>query len=99
MIRWLVPLAVLSGCANFAVIPGTKVIDTKVPGIRISEHFPRMATMADRYAIVRSVHHKEAPIHETGHQLMQTGRLFRAGPEYPHYGAVLSRLRGSRASG
>jgi uncharacterized protein (DUF1501 family) len=74
-------------------------IRTNVPGIRISEHFPRMATMADRYAIVRSVHHKEAPIHETGHQLMQTGRLFRAGPEYPHYGAVLSRLRGSRASG
>ena len=58
-----------------------------------------MATMADRYAIVRSVHHKEAPIHETGHQMMQTGRLFRGGQEYPHYGAVLSQLRGPRAEG
>ena len=35
---------------------------TNVPGVEISEHFPLMATMADRYAIVRSVHHEEAPI-------------------------------------
>jgi hypothetical protein len=74
-------------------------IRTKVPGVQICEHFPRMARMADRYAIIRSVHHKEAPIHETGHQLMQTGRVFRAGREYPHYGAVLSYLRGGRPGG
>ncbi|HKI33219.1 MAG TPA: DUF1501 domain-containing protein [Gemmataceae bacterium] len=72
---------------------------TNMPGVEICEHFPLMATMADRYAIVRSVHHHEAPIHETGHQLMQTGRLFRGGHEYPHYGAVLSRLRGPRREG
>jgi uncharacterized protein (DUF1501 family) len=48
---------------------------------------------------VRSVHHKSAPIHETGHQLMQTGRLFRGGVEYPHYGSVVSHLRGSRREG
>jgi uncharacterized protein (DUF1501 family) len=72
---------------------------TNVPGVEICEHFPLMAAMADRYAIVRSVHHKEAPIHETGHQLMQTGRLSRGGVEHPHYGAVLSRLRGPRADG
>ncbi len=70
---------------------------TNVPGVEISEHFPLMAKMADRYAIVRSVHHKEAPIHETGQQMMQTGRLGRAGVEYPHYGSVLSRLRGARS--
>src|SRR5262249_1664887 len=67
---------------------------TNVPGVPICEHFPRMARMADRYAIVRSVHHRAAPIHETGHQLMQTGQLFRDGPEHPHYGAVVSHLRG-----
>ncbi|HEX5273427.1 MAG TPA: DUF1501 domain-containing protein [Gemmataceae bacterium] len=72
-------------------------IATNVPGVHIGEHFPRMARMADRYAIVRSVHHREAPIHETGHQLMQTGRLSRGGVEYPHYGAVLSRLREARS--
>ncbi len=74
-------------------------IPTNVPGVAIGEHFPLTARMADRYAIVRSVHHAEAPIHETGHQLMQTGRLSRGGQEYPHYGAVLSRLRGPRAEG
>jgi uncharacterized protein (DUF1501 family) len=72
---------------------------TNVPGITINEHFPRMASMADKYALVRSVHHDSAPIHETGHQLMQTGRLFRSGMEYPHYGAVLSHLYGPHPGG
>jgi uncharacterized protein (DUF1501 family) len=74
-------------------------IKTNVPGVEICEHFPLMAQRADHYAIVRSVHHTAAPIHETGHQLMQTGRLFRGGQEYPHYGAVVSHLRGPRAEG
>ncbi len=76
-----------------------KPIQTNVPGIEICEHFPLMAQMADRYALVRSVHHKAAPIHETGHQMMQTGHLFRGGQEYPHYGAVVSALRGRKADG
>lgn len=74
-------------------------IRTSVPGIQICEHLPRTAALADKYAIVRSVHHTSAPIHETGHQLMQTGRLFTNGHEYPHYGAVLSQIKGSKASG
>ena len=74
-------------------------IKTNVPGVEICEHFPLMAKQADRYAILRSVHHKEAPIHETGCQLMQTGRLFRDGVEHPHYGSVLSYLRGPRQDG
>jgi hypothetical protein len=74
-------------------------IATNVPGIQISEHFPLMARMAERYAIVRSVHHQAAPIHETGHQLMQTGRLFEGGREFPHYGSVVSHLRGPRIAG
>lgn len=48
-------------------------IRTAVPGIDVCEHFPLMAKMADRFAIVRSLHHEEAAIHETGLQLMQTG--------------------------
>jgi hypothetical protein len=74
-------------------------IATRVPGIRLCENFPRMAQLADQYAIIRSVHHPEAPVHETGHQLMQTGRLFRSGQEYPHYGAVLAHLRGPGRAG
>jgi hypothetical protein len=58
-----------------------------------------MAQRADRYAIVRSVYHRAAPIHETGHQMMQTGYLFRGGQEHPHYGAVVSHLRGRARGG
>ncbi len=69
-------------------------IATKVPGIHICEHFPRMASLADKFALIRSVHHDEVPIHESGYQLLQTGRLFRAGISYPHFGSVLSLLAG-----
>ena len=34
-------------------------IKTNVPGMEISEIFPRMARHADKYAIIRSVHHTE----------------------------------------
>ncbi|HXG11971.1 MAG TPA: DUF1501 domain-containing protein [Gemmataceae bacterium] len=68
-------------------------IKTNVPGIQISEPFPLLARRADRCAIIRSVYHQEAPIHETGQQLMQTGRLCHRSIEWPHYGAVLSKLR------
>lgn len=73
-----------------------RAIQTNQPGIRLSETLPRLASQADKVALVRSVHHDEAPIHETGHQLMQTGRLCRAGIEQPHFGAVVSHLRGRR---
>ncbi len=42
------------------------------------------------------LHHDAAPIHETGYQLLQTGRLCRAGEEHPHFGSVVARLDGAR---
>src|SRR5829696_1784365 len=71
-------------------------IKTNVPGIQISEIFPRMAKHADKYSIVRSVYHTAAAVHDTGHQMMQTGRLFQGGVEHPHIGCVLSKLRGPK---
>src|SRR5439155_24158945 len=41
-------------------------------------------------------HHDAAPIHETGHQLLQTGRLCRAGEAAPHVGSVIAKVRGTR---
>src|SRR6266536_306731 len=32
---------------------------TRVPGIAITEHLPRLARLADRYAIIRSVNHRD----------------------------------------
>jgi hypothetical protein len=69
-------------------------IATRIPGIRVSEHLPRIAARMDRVALVRSVHHDAAPIHETGFQLLQTGRLCQAGVEYPQFGSVVARIKG-----
>ena len=69
-------------------------IATRCPGVRISEHLPRLASRTDRVAIVRSVHHDAAPIHETGYQLLQTGRLARAGEEWPHVGSWVAKVQG-----
>lgn len=73
-------------------------IATRIPGMNFSELFPQMAQRADRLAVVRSVHHLEAPIHETGHQLLQTGQLSPLDREAPHCGAVLSKLQPSRTA-
>src|SRR6516165_5174471 len=73
-----------------------KPIPTNVPGIQISEIFPRMAKQADKYALVRSVYHTAAAVHDTGHQMMQTGWLFQGGIEYPNIGCVLSKLKGPK---
>jgi uncharacterized protein (DUF1501 family) len=74
-------------------------IATSVPGIQIGEHLPRLASLAHRYALIRSLHHDAAPIHETGQQLLQTGRLSTDAIEHPHFGAVLSAIVGPKQPG
>lgn len=51
-----------------------QTIATSVPGIRIGEHFPRLAKQANRYAIVRSMTHSDVAHLSPVHHLM-TGRL------------------------
>ena len=71
-------------------------IATAVPGVRVSEHLPRIATRMGRLALIRSLHHDAAPIHETGLQLIGTGRLASPGSEDPHLGAIAARDLGPR---
>jgi Protein of unknown function (DUF1501) len=73
-----------------------KPIKTNVPGLEISEIFPRMARHADKWSLVRTLYHTAAAVHDTGHQMMQTGRLFTGGLKHPHVGCVLSKLRGPK---
>jgi hypothetical protein len=73
-----------------------KPIRTNADGIEICEVFPRMARNADKFSLVRSVYHTAAAVHDTGHQMMQTGRLFGGGIDYPHFGSVLGYLKKSR---
>jgi hypothetical protein len=69
---------------------------TNVPGIEIAETFPKMAKHADKFSLVRTVYHTATAVHDTGHQMMQTGRLFAGGIEYPHVGCALGYLKGGR---
>jgi len=54
-------------------------ISTRVDGLRICEHLPRLAQRAHRYSIVRSMHHPAGPAfrneHSAAQYLVQTGTL------------------------
>ena len=73
-----------------------KPIRTKSPDIQISEIFPQHARIADKFSLVRTCYHTAAAVHDTGHQMMQTGRLFNGGVNTPHAGCSLAYLRGRR---
>jgi len=75
-----------------------KSISTKVPGIQICEHLPRLAGMMDKLAIIRSMVGAEDNHYD--YQCM-TGRLKRGEPPggWPSIGSVISRLQGSTNAG
>jgi len=73
-----------------------KPIRTKSPDIDISEILPLHAKIADKFSLVRSVHHGGAAVHDAGWQILQTGRRFTGGIQTPHAGAVVSYLRGRK---
>src|SRR5216117_3240858 len=73
-----------------------KPIKTNCPDIQISEIFPLHARLADKFSLVRTCYHTAAAVHDTGHQMMQTGRLFTGGVNTPHAGCALEYLRGRR---
>lgn len=69
-----------------------KPIATNVPGIQISEHLPKLASVADKFAILRGVSHTLAA-HQLGREYVNTGSRPIPSLEYPSYGAVLSKER------
>jgi hypothetical protein len=75
-----------------------RAIPTAVPGMLLSESLPRLAQRADRFSLLRSLAHDAAPIHETGLQLLQTGRLSARGERSPHFGSAAASHHGPRAA-
>src|SRR5438874_7634454 len=73
-----------------------KAIGTKSKDIQLTELLPLHAKIADKFSLVRSMYHTAAAVHDTGHQMMQTGRLFTGGVNTPHVGCALTYLKGSR---
>src|SRR6266404_3291848 len=73
-----------------------KPIKTNNPEIQIAEILPLHAKLADKFSLVRTCYHTAAAVHDTGHQMMQTGRLFTGGINTPHAGCALEFLKGRR---
>ncbi len=72
-------------------------IDTKAPGIQFTELLRNTARVADKLAVVRSMHHPKrgANGHPTGTQYMLSG-AHPGGPiEMPDIGSVVVRVQGS----
>ncbi len=67
-----------------------KEIATNVPGVRFSEHMPRLAQQADKLAIIRSLNTKEGD-HERGAYLMRTGQRPMSVINYPSVAAALAK--------
>jgi hypothetical protein len=68
-----------------------KPIPTNVPGVQISEHFPRQAKMFDKLAVVRSL----VSVEEHSDSYVMTGYSEQANrtQHHPSFGAVVSKLR------
>ena len=67
-----------------------KEISTNVPGIRISEHLPKLAKCTDKFTILRGVSHSLAA-HRLGSEYLMTGNRPLPALKYPTYGAVISK--------
>src|SRR5262249_24153190 len=65
-----------------------KEIATAAPGVKISEHLPKIAKHTKRMAIIRSMQTKEAD-HQRGTYLMRTGRAPGGPVHYPTLGSLV----------
>jgi hypothetical protein len=74
-----------------------KEIDTAVPGIRISEHLPKVAAFAKDMVLFRSMTSKEGD-HGRATYFLRTGYLPQGPVQYPSIGALVSRELGDDKS-
>ena len=77
-------------------------IKTNVPGIDITEMFPLQAKQADKFSLIRSLHHGTGD-HFTGAHHMLTGRGgvsgFDSRGRFPFFGSILTKITGPRRRG
>ncbi|TWT55767.1 hypothetical protein KOR42_25780 [Thalassoglobus neptunius] len=71
-------------------------IQTKIPGIEISEHLPKLASSMDKFVILRGVSHTLAA-HRLGSEYVNSGNRPLPSLEFPGYGAVVTRELGGPA--
>lgn len=74
-----------------------KAIQSTVPGMRLSEHFPRLAGLGKHLAVVRSMTSREAD-HDRATYYLHTGSVPTEAVEMPELGSVVARTSGGGAN-
>lgn len=79
-----------------------QTISTNVPAINVCELLPKHAELADKFSIIRSLHHKHS-VHDDAAHWVQTGypqlSAREAGQRFPCQGSVVSHLLGPNRAG
>ncbi|MHA3775062.1 DUF1501 domain-containing protein [Verrucomicrobiota bacterium sgz303538] len=70
-------------------------IDTAVPGVQFTEHLSKVARLAERMTVVRTVNHHVIDEHAFATNLVHTGRMISGSVIYPSIGSVVAHERGA----
>jgi hypothetical protein len=68
-------------------------IPTTLPGIRFTEHLPKLAKATDKFSVVRG-HDPRNGSHGVADALMMSGHKFNASLPFPCFGSVVAKERG-----
>ncbi len=69
-----------------------EAIDTKLSGVKFSQYLPKLAEVADKLAVIRSLHSMEGD-HERAFSLLHTGYAPNPRLQYPAVGSSVARYR------
>jgi hypothetical protein len=70
-------------------------IATSVPGVQVTEMLPRLATLADRYCLIRSMSHADTNHVSAAHTMLTGQPDGRASNNSPFIGSLIAKLRPS----
>ena len=70
-----------------------KPIATTVPGFRVGELMPRLAGLAHRYAVIRSMTHNQ-PVHDVANKMLLAGKAVPEADD-PAFGSIVAKLKPS----
>ena len=78
-------------------------IKTNVPGMEVTELYPLQAKCADKFSVVRSLHHNNGD-HFSGAHWNLTGRLagvngLNNAGKFPYFGSIATKVTGARRAG
>ena len=73
-----------------------RAISSRVPGVRLGEKLPRMAGLADRFCLVRTLCHKAGDHIEAAHVCLSGQSDGRRSNTTPYFGSIMAKVKPSR---